>query len=82
MNNLAEGFGRSGLRDTIRFYEIAQSSACEVKSITYALEDSGYLPVEKIKVIRDKSEETKALTLGLIKYLRTLDKESTKHPSV
>ena len=74
MNNLAEGFGRSGIRDTIRFYDIAQSSSCEVKSMTYALEDSGYLPFEKIKVIRDKSEETKALTLGMIRYLRGLEK--------
>jgi hypothetical protein len=35
------------------------------------LEDSYYIPIEKINSNRDKSEEAKSLTLGLIRYLRT-----------
>jgi four helix bundle protein len=71
MNNIAEGFGRKSDKEFIRFLDFSQSSAIEVKSITYALEDSYYIPIEKINSIRDKSEEAKSLTLGLIRYLRT-----------
>src|SRR5882672_10431539 len=68
MNNIAEGFGRKSNKEFIRFLDISQSSAMEVKSITYALSDLGYLPEEKIFAIREKAEETKSLTLGLIRY--------------
>jgi four helix bundle protein len=71
MNNIAEGFGRKSNKEFIRFLDFSQSSATEVKSITYALEDAGYLPIETITAIRNKAEETKSLDLGLIRYLRT-----------
>ncbi len=70
MNNIAEGFGRAGHSDVIRFYDIAQCSCNEVKSMTYVFEDAEYIPLAKILNLRSKSEETKALTLGLIRYLR------------
>ena len=76
MNNIAEGFGRNRNNDFIRFLDISESSAIEVKSITYVLEDSWYFTREKVIVIRNKSEEVKSLTLGLIRYLRS--KNSTK----
>ena len=70
MNNIAEGFGRFGNKDFIRFLDISQSSSIEVKSITYALEDMNYLPLSRINLIRDKAEETKNSTLAFIRYLR------------
>ncbi|CAN5373619.1 hypothetical protein BH09BAC3_BH09BAC3_12960 [soil metagenome] len=39
MNNIAEGFGRNGNKEFIRFLDISQSSSIEVMSITYVLED-------------------------------------------
>jgi four helix bundle protein len=71
MNNIAEGFGRNSNKEFIRFLDFSQSSAIEVKSITYALSDMKYLPEEKVLAIREKAEEAKSLTLGLIRYLRT-----------
>jgi four helix bundle protein len=71
MNNIAEGFGRKSNKEFIRFLDISQSSAMEVKSITYALSDLVYLSEEKVLAIREKAEETKSLTLGLIRYLRS-----------
>jgi four helix bundle protein len=71
MNNIAEGFGRFGNKDFIRFLDISQSSAIEVKSITYALEDMNYLSQTRINLIREKAEETKNTTLAFIRYLRT-----------
>jgi len=71
MNNIAEGFGRNSNKEFIRFLDISQSSAMEVKSITYALEDCPCLSMETIMAIREKAEEVKGLGLGFIRYLRT-----------
>lgn len=69
MNNIAEGFGRMSDKEFIRFLEIAASSASEVKSMLYLLEDLQYLPTEKIKVLHAQIDKARNLTLGLIRYL-------------
>ena len=71
MNNIAEGFGRHSKKEFIRFLDISQSSAIEVKSITYVIEDLGYISSEDLLLLRTKVEDTKNLTRGLIKYLRS-----------
>ena len=48
-NNIAEGFSRFHKRDSIRFYDISQSSAAEVKSMSYPLEDLQFLKPTSIK---------------------------------
>jgi four helix bundle protein len=75
MNNIAEGFGRYSNKEFIRFLNFSQSSAIEVKSITYALEDMEYLSMGKIIQIREKAEETKNTTLAFIRYLKNKDKD-------
>jgi len=77
MNNIAEGFSRYHKKETIRFYDISQSSATEVKSISYVLEDLEYLESNDIKEMREKSEKTRYLTLGFIKYLDNNKRETT-----
>ncbi|MCK6617422.1 MAG: four helix bundle protein [Cyclobacteriaceae bacterium] len=79
MNNIAEGFGRYSNKEFIRFLDFSQSSAIEVKSITYALEDLEYLSMDKIIQIREKAEETKNTTLAFIRYLKNRNK-STQTP--
>jgi len=64
----------SAQKDFIKFLDISQSSANEIKSITYAFEDINYLSEKTINQIRDKAEETKNLTLAFIRYLRTQSK--------
>lgn len=68
MNNIAEGFGRFGAKDSIKFYNISQSSALEVKSILYVLSDMQYLTDQQIEEIRLKADEARNLTLAYIKY--------------
>ncbi|PHN02870.1 four helix bundle protein [Flavilitoribacter nigricans] len=70
MNNIAEGFNRFSNREKIRFLEIAQSSANEVKSMIYVLKDLNYLIDDQITELFMLVEETKAKILGLIRYLK------------
>jgi four helix bundle protein len=79
MNNIAEGFGRHGTNDSIRFYDISQSSAIEVESMTYVLADLEYLPPEKVNEIRAKAEETRSRTLAFIRYLRSKSTSTRQH---
>ena len=72
MNNLAEGFGRRFTdKDFTRFLGMSEGSSYELKSMTYAFEDIGYLTPDSIALIREKSEKCAAQTVGLIKYLRS-----------
>jgi four helix bundle protein len=70
MNNIAEGFGRFSETDFIRFLDYSQSSALEIQSMTYVLEDIEYVTAQQAESLREQAEQTKALTLGLILYLR------------
>jgi four helix bundle protein len=70
MSNIAEGFGRRSRVEFARFLDFTCGSCCEVKSITYALEDLQYLPMNEIDRLRDQAEKTKAQTLALITSLR------------
>ncbi len=70
MNNIAEGFGRFSDKEFIRFLDIAQSSAREVKSMLYVFEDLSYLQADDIQSLHQKTDAVLALTLGFIRYLR------------
>jgi four helix bundle protein len=70
MNNIAEGHGRHSTKEFIRFLDFAQSSALEVKSISYVLSDLDYLPADQTTVIRQRADHTKNLIRGLMSYLK------------
>ena len=77
MNNIAEGYGRFGVKDSIKFYNISQSSVLEVKSMLYVLADMDYLNQTDIEQIRTKADETRNLPLAYIKYkMRKLNDSS------
>ena len=80
MNNIAEGFGRFGPKDSIKFYNISQSSALEVKSMLYVLSDLQYLTTEQIDDIRVKADETRNLTLAFIRANMAKLPKNTKPP--
>lgn len=71
MNNIAEGFGRYSNKEFIRFLEYSQSSALEVKSMLYILEDLEYADKENLNKIKMHLSNTLSLTLGFLRYLRT-----------
>lgn len=69
MNNIAEGFGRFGDKDSLRFYDIAKASAYEVSSMLYVLEDIGYLSESQLSELRKLTENSINLIGGWIRYL-------------
>ncbi len=71
MTNIAEGFARYNRKDFLRFLNYAQSSAVELKSLLYIIQDSGWISASRISNLQNKSEDVKNLILGLIKYLKS-----------
>ena len=70
MNNIAEGFGRGSRKEFARFLDISQSSAREVKSMTYVFEDLDYTTSNNIEELRKKTDAVIGLTVGFIRHLK------------
>jgi len=70
MNNIAEGFARYHHREFIQFLNIAQSSASEVKSMLYVLEDLEYCPIDELRKIHLSVDNTRKSILSLIRYIQ------------
>jgi four helix bundle protein len=66
--NIAEGFGKKGLRDKLNFYNIAQGSAEELKYYLILAKDLGYL-ADNDKFNRSLMEVVRMLS-GLIHAIR------------
>lgn len=69
MNNIAEGFRRYSRKEFKRFLDIAQSSAAEVKSMLYIIEDIGYMNSKELHHLHILVDRARALCLGMIKYV-------------
>ena len=70
MSNIAEGFARFHKRDFIRFLDIAQSSAAEVSSLLYVVVDQNLVQQSDIQKIRQLTDDTRKVTLGLLRYVK------------
>lgn len=51
--NIAEGFGRFGVKEKGQFYKIAYGSLLEVKSFLYLSEKIGYINKSQLNIILD-----------------------------
>ncbi|BCX14369.1 MAG: four helix bundle protein [Patescibacteria group bacterium] len=68
-SNLAEGFGRRGVKEKIQFYFLAQSSLTEVQNQLIIARDVGYIHAREFSVIWEDVVLTHKLISGLIKSL-------------
>ena len=69
MANIAEGFGRGGKTEFMRFLRIARASATETQSHLYIAVDLGYLTTGEFETLRNQTIKVTRLVGGLINYL-------------
>lgn len=82
MNNIAEGFGRKGDKDFIKFLNYSSASAMEVRSMLYILMDRGYIDQNSFSKAYKLTIDHNNLTIGLIRYLNNkINKENPNNPT-
>jgi four helix bundle protein len=69
MANIAEGFGRGGKAEFLRFLRISRASAVETQSHLYIAVDLGYLTTEEFETLRNQTIKVTRLVGGFINYL-------------
>ena len=67
VSNIAEGSGRQGDREHVRFLKIARGSICEVECQLLLSRDLGYLKAELWKLLDDDCQDTSRMLNGLIR---------------
>lgn len=75
MSNIAEGFDRSSNKEFVQFLVIARGSVSEVKSLSYAALDVGYIDKNTFSGISEHCVKLTSLINGFIRYLRTTDRK-------
>jgi four helix bundle protein len=70
MSNIAEGFGRSGNREFIRFLTYARGSILELETQLIVAQDVGFIDSNQFQHLSDQCSAIQGLLCGLIRYLR------------
>ncbi len=65
-SNIAEGFGRQGVKEKIQFYYIAQGSLTELKNQILAAKDIGYIDKGVLNELALQANTSHQLLQGLI----------------
>src|SRR5436190_13513272 len=74
--NIAEGFGRFGLREFLRYLAIARGSLCETQTLLLAARARGYVTAERCDELLTLSRRTGGALAALMHSLRRqLDEE-------
>ena len=76
MSNISEGFDRGSNREFIQFLVIARGSVSEVRSLSYAALDIGYIDEKTFDNILERCFKLTNLLNGFIRYLRNSKRKS------
>ncbi|MFV1916866.1 MAG: four helix bundle protein [Patescibacteria group bacterium] len=71
-SNIAEGFGRRGLKEKIQFYSIAKASLTELQNQLIICRDLGYCTKKKFNEVWSQSVTAHKLINGLIRSLKKI----------
>jgi four helix bundle protein len=71
-SNIAEGCGRSGIKDTLHFLFIARGSLYELEAQGYIASDLGYFNESVLHTVLSEVAETRKLLSGFIRYYGNL----------
>jgi len=69
-SNIAEGFGRQGLKEKIQFYSMAKASLTELQNQLLICKDVGYLTNQKYELVWNQTVIVHKMLNALIKSLR------------
>jgi len=75
MSNIAEGFDRGSNKEFLQFLVIARGSVSEVRSLSYAAMDIGYIDKNTFTGISENCLKLANLINGFIRYLKNTDRK-------
>ena len=79
MDNIAEGFERTGNKELLNFLYIAKGSCGEVRSQLIRANDVGYLTPEEYEELYTECRKLSAGIMNFIKEIKTSEKVGAKY---
>ncbi|MBJ6801714.1 four helix bundle protein [Geomonas propionica] len=76
MSNIAEGFDRGSNKEFVQYLIISRGSLSEVKSLTYAGLDIGYLDQKDFEAVMVRCNRISNILNGFIRFLKSSQRKA------